>query len=267
MTQYISQRPARLPTIAPSSASSYHLICSGEPQATGGPVTAEVQARHGALREAILAPTFSCVAARASLNTSCYALGCYGALSDEASVQALAQDLARFVLDQDRMDSDFTSLIATFGGEAPASEEAFEAQLWALLRALHRLDTAPYSPEVSADPQDPRFGFSFGGRAFFIIGLHPRSSRLARTLPFPALVFNAHRQFQALRDSGRFPRMQQTIRARELKLQGNLNPNLANHGEVTEARQYSGRAVEADWAAPFPHEPQAPKGRCPFGHS
>ncbi|PTA67555.1 guanitoxin biosynthesis heme-dependent pre-guanitoxin N-hydroxylase GntA [Deinococcus arcticus] len=267
MTQLLSRQPVRRPPSSPF-ASSYHLICSGEPQPTGGPVTPEVQARHTALREAVLAPSFSCVAARASVNTSCYALGCYGDLTEAATTAALAQDLARFVTDQDRMGSDFTSMIATFGG-APESEEAFEAQLWALLRALHRLDTAPYSPEVSADPRDPRFGFSFAGRAFFIIGLHPGSSRMARTLPFPALVFNAHRQFQALRDSGRYGRMQETIRARELKLQGSLNPNLANHGEVTEARQYSGRAVEADWTAPFPQAPQAqaPKGRCPFGHS
>jgi hypothetical protein len=34
-------------------------------------------------------------------------------------------------------------------------------------------------------------------------------------------------------------------------LQGSLNPNLADFGEQSEARQYSGRATEADWVCPF----------------
>ncbi|MBZ9752589.1 YqcI/YcgG family protein [Deinococcus sp. HMF7604] len=260
MTQTFSAA-RRIPT---PSAQSYHLICRGEAQATRGAVTPQVQAVHSAIRSKILANDFSCVAARASLNTDCYALGCYGELTADSTAQMLASDLSRFLQDQDRMGSGFTSMIATFDGQTPADEHEFEAALWHLLRAIHRLDDADYSPEVSCDPNDPRFGFSFGGRAFFVIGLHPGSSRLARTFPFPALVLNAHRQFQALRDTGRYGRMQDTIRTRELKGQGNLNPNLADYGEASEARQYSGRAVEADWAAPFP---QAPQGRCPFGHS
>lgn len=250
---------------------SYHLIESGELQGQAG--GRFVRQAHQAFRDRILAPDFSCVAARAALNTSAYAFASYGELGSPRATAALARDLERFCRDQDRMDSDFTTMIAVFRGPQPMDEPTFEARLWAQLRALHRADRSPYSSEVSADPRDPTFGFSFAGRAFFIIGLHPGSSRVARSFPYPALVFNAHRQFRALKADGRWPRFQETIRGRELKLQGTLNPNLADHGQASEARQYSGRAVEPDWQAPFPgglreglRMPEEPEdaARCPF---
>lgn len=242
-------------------AGRYHLITQGEPQPTTGAVTPRALEVNQAFRDKILAPDFSCVAAKAAINTSTYALGLYGELGTLEATFALARDLGRFVDDQDAMDSGFTSMIAVFDRPSEMSEHEFEDRLWSQLRALHHLDSQPYSDEVSPDPASEQFGFSFAGRGFFVIGLHPGSSRVARAFPYPALVFNAHRQFRALREAGRFGRMQQTIRTREVKLQGHLNPNLANHGEASEARQYSGRAVEPDWAAPFPEAP----ARCPLG--
>ena len=46
-----------------------------------------------------------------------------------------------------------------------------------------------WDPAVSSNPDDPHFSFSFAGHAFFIIGLHPGSTRLARQFPWPTLVF------------------------------------------------------------------------------
>lgn len=74
---------------------------------------------------------------------------------------------------------------------------------------------------------------------------------MARRLPSPALVFNSHRQFDRLRADGRYAKMQAATRERDIALQGSINPNLADHGEASEARQYSGRAVDADWICPF----------------
>jgi len=45
--------------------------------------------------------------------------------------------------------------------------------------------------------------------------------------------------------------VQEVIRDRERNLQGNLNPNLADFGTRSEARQYSGRPVEEEWRCPF----------------
>jgi FPC/CPF motif-containing protein YcgG len=89
------------------------------------------------------------------------------------------------------------------------------------------------------------------GHPFFVIGLHPGSSRLGRRAPVPVLVFNSQRQFTRLRADGRYAKMQAATRARDLALQGSLNPNLADWGSAPETRQYSGRAVEADWRCPF----------------
>jgi hypothetical protein len=95
--------------------------------------------------------------------------------------------------------------------------------------------------------------------------MHPHSSREARRFGWPAMVFNPHEQFERLRADGKWKRMQQTIRERDVQLQGSINPMLSDFGEATEARQYSGRAVEEDWRAPF--EPTTPAaGKCPFHH-
>lgn len=52
---------------------------------------------------------------------------------------------------------------------------------------------------VSSDPDDPHFSLSFGGEAFFVVGLHPNASRPARRFSRPAMIFNLHDQFEELR--------------------------------------------------------------------
>ena len=47
------------------------------------------------------------------------------------------------------------------------------------------------------------------------------------------------------------PDLRDTIRRRDAALQGSVNPMVADHGSSSEARQYAGRKVEADWAPPF----------------
>jgi len=61
--------------------------------------------------------------------------------------------------------------------------------------------------------------------------------------------------------------MQRTIRRRDISLQGFTNPMLTDFGEQSEARQYSGRAVDEDWSPPF-NVPggQSAKSGCPFAH-
>ena len=65
------------------------------------------------------------------------------------------------------------------------------------------------------------------------------------------MVFNLHNQFEALREDGRYERMREAILERDRTLAGDINPMLARHGESSEARQYSGRAVDDDWTCPF----------------
>jgi FPC/CPF motif-containing protein YcgG len=160
--------------------------------------------------------------------------------------------------------SEYATFVAIFKGPQQTSELQFEELFWQQLRRLHELDAAHFDwdPNVRSDPGDPHFSFSFGGQALYVIGLHGNSSREARRFPWPALVFNPHEQFERLRADGKWKRMQETIRARDIELQGSTNPMLSDFGVESEARQYSGRAVEANWRAPF----KAVQGKCPFAH-
>jgi FPC/CPF motif-containing protein YcgG len=77
---------------------------------------------------------------------------------------------------------------------------------------------------------------------------------MARRFSHPVLVFNPHEQFTRLRAEGKFEGLRTAIRARDVALQGNVNPNLADFGTESEARQYSGRQTEPSWECPFHRE-------------
>jgi len=197
---------------------------------------------------------YPCVGAKAAINSGAYRMGIYEAsMTDSGAMAGLARDLWEFVQEQPEMGSDFTTFAACFTEAMPASESEFESQLWAVLQSLYDVDRLWDSadPKISTNPDAEDFGFSFAGRGFFVIGLHPEASRLARRFFCPTLVFNAHAQFDTLKADGRYPKMQAAIRARDIALQGSINPMLANFGERSEARQYAGRAVEEEWRCPF----------------
>lgn len=197
--------------------------------------------------------SFPCLAAKASLNTRSYRMGIYAHLADEELSHGLANDLIRFLHDRSAHENGFATFIAAFKAPAPETEEEFEALLWKQLRILKALSTSyfEWDPGVASDPKEKNFGFSFGGKAFFVIGMHSRSSRLARRSPLPLLVFNLHDQFKALRQIGKFEGLKEAIRQRDKNLQGFINPMLSDFGEVSEARQYAGRAVSENWKCPF----------------
>ncbi|MGH7648863.1 MAG: guanitoxin biosynthesis heme-dependent pre-guanitoxin N-hydroxylase GntA, partial [Gemmatimonadaceae bacterium] len=201
---------------------------------------------------------FPCLAAKGTVRRHDHQLGVYGSLGVDAASDALAADLARFTGDLPH-DGRLTAFVAVFTGRALASERAFERRLWTQLQRLHDRDepAAGWDPSVSADPDDPRFSFSFNGHALFVVGLYPRSARLARRFRWPALVFNPHAQFEQLRRDGRYERLREEIRERDIALQGTPNPNLADFGETSEARQYSGRDTTSDeWRCPFHAHPK-----------
>jgi FPC/CPF motif-containing protein YcgG len=149
----------------------------------------------------------------------------------------------------------FQSFAVIFEGPLDMNEQTFEKCLWARAESLTNKDTwlgATHDARVSSDPHDPHFSLSFGGEAFFIVGLHPRASRPARRFERPVLVFNLHDQFEQLRQQGRYEKMRTRIIDRDIALAGTANPMLARHGTISEARQYSGRnVVESAWVCPF----------------
>jgi FPC/CPF motif-containing protein YcgG len=168
---------------------------------------------------------------------------------DDAGLLAQLQDFAA----RAAPDALFVSFVALFPATPRLAEAQFEAALWSRLQALHALDARDFAwdPAVSSDPASPRFSMSLGGRAFYVIGLHPGASRRARRFPVTAMVFNLHSQFETLRGDGRYDKMRAAIIRRDVAYSGSRNPMLQVHGEASEARQYAGRAVGAGWRCPF----------------
>lgn len=219
------------------------------------PPSARTSLVHESFRGLVLNERFSCVAGRSAIRQNAYRFGLYDGMGSAASVADLACDLTRFVGDDDLRSEPFTAFVASFVDPVPADEEEFETLLWSTLQQLHDTDVAPWTAAAAPEPEDARFSFSFSGTGFFIVGLHAHSSRLARRFAWPTLVFNPHAQFDRLREEGRYIRFRDVIRARDMELQGSLNPMLRDFGEESEARQYSGRAVGEAWKCPFHARP------------
>lgn len=196
---------------------------------------------------------FPCLAGKGTVQRNGHTLGVFEALGSSTSTRALADSLTRFVRAIPADGAGFHAFVAVFPDRVPAHETEFERLLWQQLQRLHEQDElgAEWDPTVSADPESAQFSFSFASRALFIVGLHPASTRLSRRFRWPTLVFNPRAQFERLRAEGKFERLRAAVRERDLALQGSLNPNLADFGERSEARQYSGRATEPEWQCPF----------------
>ncbi len=214
-------------------------------------ITGEALEAHDALQQHVTHAEFPCVGAKASLKGNFYRYGFYDEVNSTEATSGLAHDLWHYARDQAAFNTNYATFIASFRGPKIMSEAEWEKLLWNQLQNLHEIDLSDWDNTVSSDPGASQFSFSFAGTGFFIVGLHQGASRLSRRFAWPTMVFNVHAQFERLREEGLFERMQSTIRARDLKLQGSLNPNLSDFGKQSEAKQYSGRPVEKDWKCPF----------------
>lgn len=199
----------------------------------------------------ILAQNHPCVMAQSSFKLNQVDLFTYENMGSDESSKALLENLKQYIDTYDFEASDYRSFLAVFPGEEINSEELFEEKLWTQLHTLHLLDDREWDHEVSNDPDSAKFSFSVAGKAFYIVGMHPKSSRLARRSPYPTIVFNFHLQFEQLKERGVFHDVRDKIRARDKELQGSINPAVSDFGEISEARQYSGRNVEEEWKCPF----------------
>ena len=214
----------------------------------------EADALESDIRERIAVPDFPCVGAKSALaRGTLEILTCHDLTSnwDDLRIHRALMEWAR---DYRENPGGLRSLAVAFAGPDDLDEAAFEKHLWERVQSIADKDAwlgQPYDSAVSADPDDPHFSLSFGGQAFFVVGLHPGASRPARRFPSPVLVFNLHDQFERLREEGRYQRMREAILKRDVALAGNVNPMLSTHGEASAARQYSGRIVGEDWRCPF----------------
>ena len=196
---------------------------------------------------------YPCVMARSVFNREAFRMSTYGRLGEPGNAEMLCRDLHEFNREFPVPVSGAVSFIACFDGPSAVDEASFERQLWSQLQSLHRVDQryCDWAPDVDSDPASPNFSFSVAERGFFVIGMHPGASRLSRRTPMPVIVFNLHEQFVELRSTGKFEGIRDTVRSRDERLQGSVNPMAADFGAGSEAAQYSGRAVSNEWKCPF----------------
>jgi uncharacterized protein len=198
-----------------------------------------------------------CVGAKAALSRDALRTAEFSTLGDKKNdriLLAALTDFASMIAAGDYAPTTVHSFAALFHTPFATGELRFENLLWHQLWRLHRLDAlrgTRQACDVSSDTDSAEFSLSIADHPFFVIGMHPGASRIARRFRHPALVFNSHRQFEQLRADGRYARMQKAIRKRDRALQGSVNPNLADFGVAPEARQYSGRKVGNDWQCPY----------------
>ncbi|GGG56692.1 guanitoxin biosynthesis heme-dependent pre-guanitoxin N-hydroxylase GntA [Bizionia arctica] len=199
----------------------------------------------------ILEKKHPCIMAKTLFMMEDYHLNIYESLENDIDLKKLLHDLEVYINQYDFDSNKFESFIAVFKNSNYNTEMAFEKAMWNGLQKLHELDDCEWDSTVSKKPDDPNFSFSLKGKAFYIVGLHPNSSRLARQSPYTTLVFNMHWQFERLREMKTYKSIKKRIRKRDKKLQGHINPVLEDFGKDSETKQYSGRHVEQNWKCPF----------------
>ncbi|WP_218312301.1 guanitoxin biosynthesis heme-dependent pre-guanitoxin N-hydroxylase GntA [Alteromonas antoniana] len=196
---------------------------------------------------------FPCIGAKTALNKDNISVLRCGDMNSNAHDIDLLTNIYSFI-ENFNIDADmYSSFVAVFDESREMSENCFEKALWTKLQSLHNVDSKLYGwdSRVSANPHNGNFSFSLGGQAFFVIGLNPHSSRKSRQFQYPAIVFNLHSQFERLRERGKFEQIRSHIHQRDEQYCGSKNPMLKDHGEDSEALQYSGRELEETWECPF----------------
>jgi len=201
----------------------------------------------------ILNKNFPCVAARAAATrkqTKCMVAGHLACPKDD---RAILEFLYGFIETYRPSENLFHSAAVIFKGPETMDETLFDTFLWQRLQSLANLDAQQYGYDkrVDTDPDSPAFSFSLKEEAFFIVGLHPGSSRPARQFRYPTLVFNPHAQFEQMREEDQYGKMQQIVRKRDVAYAGSINPMLQDYGAASEVYQYSGRQYDKSWQCPL----------------
>ncbi len=209
---------------------------------------------HDMLRAFILGEYHPCIGARAAFAKGTYRFGYYRTMAHLTAVAAMGRDLRRFTREYEQL-GDFSTFIAVFKNPQVTSEGDFEEVLWQHLQMLHDHDGDDWDPHYSPDPNTSNFGFSFAGKAFFVVGMNPGASRYARRFTFSTLVFNPESQIRKLKEQGGLEQFAQTVRMRDMLFQGKINPSLPKDSSTTggESRVYSGKEhTDGDgWVCPF----------------
>lgn len=196
---------------------------------------------------------YPCIAAKAAAAHDNIMCMVGASMEDSSDDHNILSFLYQFVDDYRNSERAYHTAAVIFEGPLHLDEEQFDQAFWKKLQSLANLDAVkyPYDDRVSSDPQSPHFSFSLKGEAFFIVALHPNSSRKARNFNHPMLVFNPHQQFEMLRKNRHFEPMKDAVRKRDLHFSGSVNPMLEDFDVLSEVFQYSGKVYDEHWKCPL----------------
>ena len=204
------------------------------------------------IQSLITQKNFPCIAAVKALHQNEIRIGTYQDFGQCRSWQRLREDLFKFSEEQRKSQSEHLTFWAVFEGESNFSEDEFEEGLWRELSSLTSIEDKATDWNINnSDPASSEFSFCLFGEPFFVVGIHPNSSRRGRRFSKPSLIFNLFRQFDSLGKKGVYESMVKAIRARELKFDGAVNPMTLAHGDDWEAIQFSGKPNPSEWKCPF----------------
>lgn len=197
--------------------------------------------------------SFPCVAARAAMNKKHIKYFVAGHMACPKDDNDILNFLYDFVDEYRETKTQFHSAVVIFKDPVNLSEEMFDKLLWMRLQFLANIDSKLYNYDkrVDVNPASPNFSYSLKEEAFFVIGLNPASSRMARKFKYPAMVFNPHSQFEELRALNRYEKMKNIVRKRDVELSGSINPMLEDFGKSSEVYQYSGMRYDNSWKCPL----------------
>jgi FPC/CPF motif-containing protein YcgG len=231
---------------------NYHPLYTTKNPAPSG-ISPQVSAVAQKLNSFIVEKKHPCLGAHSAVRGKAVRFGYYPPLGSKEAAAGLCHDLVEYIQDRETINKPLASFMAVFDGPDELSEMEFESLLWQQLGMIKEASDQHYCPDsrVSDDPEHGNFSFSFGGKAFYIVGMHPNSSRKARQFSQPMLVFNLHEQFEWLRERDSYEKLRSSIQARDMALQGSINPMMEDFGNTSEARQYSGRKVGSAWKCPL----------------
>lgn len=174
---------------------------------------------------------YPCLAALQSYHRKDYWLKAYENFGEHDQRPELREDLLNYLDEYKKSSSPYFTFWAVFKDVNNLDEDQFEINMWRELSSLKSIDSHQFdgNPAFSDDPSSKNFCFSIGGHAFFVVGLHPASSRLSRRFPWPALVFNTYEQFDSV----------------------SPNPMVGLYADLWESVQFSGKKNEPGWRYPF----------------
>jgi FPC/CPF motif-containing protein YcgG len=203
---------------------------------------------------------FPCLAAKSALSKHHIRYKIIDHMACPKDDREILNFLYQFVDEFRSATDDFHTAVVIFRQPVIHNEEQFESLFWPRIQALADLDaeTYPYDVRVDRAIDSPNFSFSLKEEAFYLIGLHPASSRKARQFDYPAIVFNAHAQFEKLRLENHYSKMQQVVRKRDMEYSGSINPMLSDFGQVSEVFQYTGKQYESNWKCPLDLQHERP---------